>query len=72
MPRYFLDLHNGDGPLQDNHGLELETRESVTKEMTRILSDVARDEMPTQDKSVISLKVRNRKSGLRLQPNFLH
>lgn len=59
MPRYYFDLHSGDGPLEDDEGLEFESREGVAKEITRILADIARDEMPTQDKNVISLKVRN-------------
>ena len=59
MPRYYFDLHNGDGPLRDNDGLEIASREGVAKEVSRILADIARDEMPAQDKNVISLKVRN-------------
>lgn len=59
MSRYYFDLHNGDGPLKDEEGLELETRESVNRQVARILADLARDEMPTHDRAVISLKVRN-------------
>jgi hypothetical protein len=59
MPRYYFDLHNGDGPLKDNDGLEIASRDGVAKEVSRILADIARDEMPAQDKNVISLKVRN-------------
>lgn len=51
MPRYYFDLHNGDGPLKDNVGLEFASREGVAKEITRILADIARDEMPEQVKN---------------------
>lgn len=59
MSRYYFDLHNGDGPLSDHEGMELSSRKSVAMQVARILADIARDEMPTQDRIVISLKVRN-------------
>ena len=48
--RYYFDLHNGDGPMSDEHGVDLASREVVSKEITRILLDIARDEMPTEDR----------------------
>lgn len=64
MSRYYFDLHNGDGPTTDNDGMELGSRESVNKQVTRILVDIARDEMPTEDRAVISVKVRNDKGKI--------
>jgi hypothetical protein len=61
MSRYYFDLHNGDGLTTDNEGMELDSRESVTQQVTRILVDVARDEMPTEHRAVVSVKVRNDK-----------
>lgn len=59
MSRYYFDLHNGDGPLRDDEGLELDTRRSVNRQVARILAEIARDEMPTHDRAVINLKVRD-------------
>lgn len=59
MARFYFDLHNGDGPMTDNEGIDLPSRESVTQHVTRILTDIARDEMPTEDQAVISIKVRD-------------
>jgi len=59
MSRYYFDLHNGDGPTCDNEGMELSSRDSVTRQITRILVDVARDELPCEDRAVISVKVRD-------------
>lgn len=59
MARYYFDLHNGDGPTTDNDGLNLPSKESVTRHVARILTDIARDEMPTEDQAVISVKVRD-------------
>jgi len=59
MARYFFDLHNGDGPIRDNEGTELESRAEVVREMARILVDVARDELPAGERTIISLTVRS-------------
>jgi hypothetical protein len=58
MARYFFDLHNGDGPIKDNEGVELASRADVLREMARILVDVARDELPVAERTIISLTVR--------------
>ncbi|PZM08750.1 DUF6894 family protein [Rhizobium tubonense] len=59
MGRYFFDLHNGDGPTRDEEGLELPSRARISKELARILLDVARDELADLDRVVISVTVRN-------------
>ena len=59
MSRYFFDLHNSDGPTVDNDGMELPDRSSISKQVARILVDVARDELPSEDRAIISIKVRN-------------
>ncbi|TCM56217.1 hypothetical protein C8J36_103592 [Rhizobium sp. PP-F2F-G48] len=59
MSRYFFDLHNGDGPVLDDEGQELATRESVAMEVGRILGDIARDEMPETRNGTIALTVRD-------------
>ncbi|MGO4568360.1 hypothetical protein AB4Z52_25715 [Rhizobium sp. 2YAF20] len=59
MSRYFFDLHNGDGPIRDEQGIALPSRARVSKELARILLDVARDELPDSDRAVISITVRD-------------
>ncbi|WP_040854014.1 hypothetical protein [Phyllobacterium sp. YR531] len=57
MHRYYFDLHNGDHT-RDDVGLELPSREHVTREVARILTDVARDELAGA-KGVVSITVRD-------------
>lgn len=59
MSRYFFDLHNGDGATRDNEGLELASRASVTREVNRILMDVAQDEIGDQSNGAVSVVVRD-------------
>jgi hypothetical protein len=59
MSRYFFDLHNGDGATRDESGLELSTRESVTREVSRILLDVVQDEIGDQPNGAVSVVVRD-------------
>jgi hypothetical protein len=59
MSRYFFDLHNGDGATRDESGLELSTRESVTREVSRILLDVVQDEIAEQPNGAVSVVVRD-------------
>ena len=57
--RFYFDLHNGDGPTRDDEGVDLASRDIVSQEISRILLDVARDEIPAGDRLVISLTVRD-------------
>lgn len=59
MPRYFFDIHNGNGPSRDDHGMELSSRKRIMHEMSRILLDIARDELPGQEGGNISIYVRD-------------
>jgi hypothetical protein len=59
MSRYFFDLHNGDGATRDEDGLELSTRASVTREVSRILLDVVQDEITGQPNGAASVVVRD-------------
>ncbi|WP_457584490.1 DUF6894 family protein [Ensifer canadensis] len=58
MTRYFFDLNNGDGQTLDEQGLELGSRDAVMQEVTRILVDVARDELPEGIGTEICVSVR--------------
>jgi hypothetical protein len=59
MSHYYFDLHNGDGPLQDEDGTELTSRCDIVREAAKILLDVARDELPSADRAPISITVRD-------------
>lgn len=59
MTRYYFDLHNGDGPTRDEHGIDLQSSKNIPRELARILLDVARHELTDGDHSVISVTVRD-------------
>lgn len=59
MGRYFFDLQNGDGPVRDTEGLELGSRTEISREVGRILLDIARDEIPDQARGTASIVVRD-------------
>jgi hypothetical protein len=59
MRRYFFDLHNGDGPIRDDTGIQLPSRQSVAMEVSRILLEVASDELPYQARTIVSITVRD-------------
>jgi hypothetical protein len=59
MGRYFFDLQNGDGPVRDHDGMELDSRADITREVGRILLDIARDEIPEQPRGAASVVVRD-------------
>jgi len=65
MPRYYLDLYNGDGLTVDDEGQVFETRERLRCEAIRILPDIIRDEMLEGDRTAITVKVRD-ESGSRI------
>lgn len=59
MNRYFFDLQNGDGPVRDNDGQELGSQAEITREVGRILLDMARDEIPECRRGAVSVVVRD-------------
>ncbi|MBZ9741437.1 MULTISPECIES: DUF6894 family protein [unclassified Mesorhizobium] len=59
MPRYFLDLYNGDGLTVDDHGQVFDSRERLRREAILILPDIIRDEMIENDRTTITVKVRD-------------
>ncbi|TPM25576.1 hypothetical protein [Mesorhizobium sp. B2-3-4] len=59
MPRYFLDLYNGDGLTVDDHGQVFETRDRLRREAILILPDIVRDEMIENERTAITVKVRD-------------
>lgn len=59
MSRYFFELHNGDGLTRDLEGLELPTRETILNEISRVMLDVAREELPERETGAVCVIVRN-------------
>ncbi|MCK1721256.1 hypothetical protein [Bradyrhizobium sp. 141] len=43
MPRYYFDLHEGDGVAVDEEGLELSDMHAVQAEAAKSLADMARE-----------------------------
>lgn len=60
MPRYFFDLVNGDGLVRDEMGSQMpENRDSLLREVGRILTDLAREELADRDHGAIRVHVRD-------------
>lgn len=56
MPRYYFDLHDRSGVLEDNVGEELENEAAARKEAIRAATAIARDTL--EDESSIFVDVR--------------
>jgi hypothetical protein len=67
MSRYYFGLHNGDGPLRDEAGVDIASRTGVLHEVAKIMLGIARDELPTLDRAVISITVRDEEGHSYLQ-----
>ncbi len=61
MSRYYFDLHNGDGSLKDEMGVEIASHAGIVQEVAKIMSEIARDEIPTTNRATISVTVRDEK-----------
>ena len=57
--RYFFDLTNGHGLVSDNEGQLIEERSRIEQEVSRILTDVARDELPDIQHGEVRVDVRD-------------
>jgi hypothetical protein len=47
MPRYFFDLYDGDGLFADNNGTVFENDELAHREAAQTLTEITRDNLPT-------------------------
>ncbi len=59
MKRYYFDVINEDGPFRDELGQDMSSREAITREVSRILSDIAREELPGREDGSILVEVRD-------------
>lgn len=59
MQRYFFDLSNGDDFTRDDDGRELPSRTAISREIAKILLEVAQDEIVNLDYVRASVTVRD-------------
>ena len=57
--RYYFDVLNGNGLQQDETGQDFPDRSSLEQEVIRILTDIAREELPTNEAGMIHVEVRD-------------
>jgi len=58
--RYFFDIHNGDGQVTDDIGMLISSKADLPREVARIMSDIARDELPYDEhRGIVTVKVRD-------------
>ena len=58
MPRFFLDLYDGDCFTRDPYGFELDGYEEARREAISALPDMARDVLPDGDRRDFTVDVR--------------
>lgn len=59
MARYFFDLFDGDDAVSDDEGLDIYSRTDISREVSRILADIAREEIMGRQNGAISIRVRD-------------
>ena len=59
MPRYFFDVHDGQGFHRDDVGDEFDGFDEARTQAQALLPDIARDELPDGDLHEISCDVRD-------------
>lgn len=59
MPRYYFDVENGHGHDSDDIGSEHQTLESVSLQIRKILTDIARDQIPGVHNATIIVRARD-------------
>ncbi|MEB2846716.1 hypothetical protein GAO09_10980 [Rhizobiales bacterium RZME27] len=59
MPKYYFDVENGHGHESDDIGSEHQTLESVGLHIGKILTDIARDEIPGTHSARIIVRARD-------------
>ncbi len=59
MPRFFLDIHDGEAFTPDREGLDLDSLEAAKDEAKKTLPDIVKDEMPDGDRRDFTVDVKN-------------
>ena len=63
MPRYFFDVHDGEGTFIDDVGVELPDMDSAVREGRKTLGDMVRDALREEQGSDLSLLIRDGADG---------
>lgn len=64
MARYYLDLSTREGQNPDDHGVIVEGKEALFREVGRLLIDVARDDIDQTETGVLSVRTRDEKGHI--------
>ena len=59
MPRFFVEIHDGEVFTPDRVGLELEGLEAAKEEAKKALPDIVKDAMPDGDRRDFTVDVKN-------------
>jgi hypothetical protein len=59
MPRFYIDIHDGDDFIPDHQGIDLEGVEDAKAEAVNTLPDMARDGLPEGDSRDFVVTVRD-------------
>lgn len=59
MPRYYFDVINGEGPMQDDEGVDLPDPDAVRREVAMIVTGLAGDEISNEQAVKILVNVRD-------------
>jgi hypothetical protein len=59
LPRYFFDTNDGECQSRDTEGTELADLETMRREATGLLPDMAREELPDGNHRVFACRVRD-------------
>jgi hypothetical protein len=59
MPRFFFDIHDGEGFTPDRQGLELADLEAAKAEAKKALPDIVKEDMPDGDRRDFTIDVKD-------------
>ena len=63
MPRYYFDVHDGEGTFIDDVGVELPDMDTAVREGRKTLGDMVRDALREEQGSDLSLLIRDGADG---------
>lgn len=63
MPRYFFDVHDGEGTFTDEVGVELSDIDSAEREARKALGDMVRDAIRDAGGATMSVLIRDGADG---------
>lgn len=63
MPRYYFDVHDGEGVFKDDLGMELPDMDTAITEARRALADMVRDALREPDGQGVAVAIRDGDDG---------